>query len=317
MEKRKRQPNPIRTTLICSILILMTGTFLLSWYALRHSDEDDSSGKLMHPLTIQTGTDSPETLQERFDKLTITLKFGQKNERVTSRMIKNWVSIRNEGKTAEYAVQYPQVLAYAETLAHKYDTYEPQYELTTNAGETIRLENKSIGWQFDSEYAARQLEELIVKGESVTLDLTDKSESSMRWWTRAAADYDAGSLRGNVYAEVSLDDQYLWVYRNGVVILESSIVSGNPNDGHETPKGAFVVSEKKEHVKRSVSGDETEAAYWIGFDDGIAFCDAPGQSGFGGTVYLSDGSDGCILLSSDVAALLYEAAYANMPVYVY
>ena len=48
---------------------------------------------------------------------------------------------------------------------------------------------------------------------------------------------DLDDLSGS-YIEVSLDDQHLWLYKNGELITETDIVSGLPTEDHATYRGA-------------------------------------------------------------------------------
>ena len=116
----------------------------------------------------------------------------------------------------------------------------------------------------------------------------------------------------------------MWVYIDGELVLESSIVTGLPN----TTKWATNVgvgSILSKAANQTLRGDgfdgsryETPVDYWmpIGWD-GEGFHDAPWRGGFGGNIYFSNGSHGCLNLPPAVAGQLFDMIPYGAPVVVY
>ena len=168
----------------------------------------------------------------------------------------------------------------------------------------------------------KKLKSLILAQKSVSLDLTDNSKASNKWWLRIVSDYSQDKGYGDDYIEVSIDNQHMWVYKDGKTVLESDVITGNPNQDSATPTGAYRVLAKE--YKTVLKGQDsygndysTNVDYWIPFVEGIGFHDAVWQSAFGGYTYLSQGSNGCVNLPLDVAASLYDLAFEQMPVFIY
>ena len=59
---------------------------------------------------------------------------------------------------------------------------------------------------------------------------------------------------------------------------------------------------------------ESPVKYWMPFNGGIGLHDADWRSKFGGTIYQTNGSHGCINLPPKVAAQVYENAYKGIPI---
>ena len=59
---------------------------------------------------------------------------------------------------------------------------------------------------------------------------------------------------------------------------------------------------------------EEPVDYWMPFDGGIGFHDAPWRDAFGGDIYLTNGSHGCINLPPENAAVLYSIIDYNVPI---
>lgn len=258
-----------------------------------------------------------ESLAMELSEINIQLTIDNNTEKLSGSNILSLVDIQKNGEVWEYTVNEEKVHEYTDSLKKKYDTFVPSYSFTSSMGEEVTLKNSSVGWLFDSDYAAAMITEFINEKKSVRLDLTDKSDESQRWWTRLASDYEATRKKGTSYAEVSIDHQYMWLYKDGKVVLESPVVTGNPYTGNATPKGAFVIQEKASPTNLYGAGWTQPVDYWMAFNNDIGFHDATWQSEFGGTHYLVNGSHGCVNLPLDIAEKLYKYSYVYMPVYVY
>jgi hypothetical protein len=105
------------------------------------------------------------------------------------------------------------------------------------------------------------------------------------------------SPRGPVVVLVSLPQQTMHVYRNGILIGRTSVSSGTK--GHDTPPGVFNILEKKE-THRSKKYDNAPMPYmqrltWTGI--AMHSGQLPGYAA----------SHGCIRLPYDFSVLLYDA----------
>ena len=59
---------------------------------------------------------------------------------------------------------------------------------------------------------------------------------------------------------------------------------------------------------------ESHVDYWMPFNGGIGLHDASWRSKFGGTLYQTGGSHGCINLPPQKAPALYDLVYKGIPV---
>jgi hypothetical protein len=107
------------------------------------------------------------------------------------------------------------------------------------------------------------------------------------------------------FVEVSLSDQKLWLFKNGCLILETDVVTGNKKTGHLTPKGNYSVRHKtKDRVLR---GPDYAAfvRYWMPFYNGYGLHDADWRRSFGGTIWERSGSHGCVNMPVRNAPIVY------------
>lgn len=130
---------------------------------------------------------------------------------------------------------------------------------------------------------------------------------------------------GDTFVEVNITKQHLWFHKNGSVIMESDFVSGTETKSDRlTPSGAYYVYSKERNRvlrgQKKADGTyeyESPVSYWMPFNKGIGFHDASWRSTFGGQIYKTNGSHGCINLPSSFASRLYAQISVNTPVVVY
>ena len=119
---------------------------------------------------------------------------------------------------------------------------------------------------------------------------------------------------------VSIYRQKVTVIRNGKLIAQSDCVTGKENV-RDTRRRAFKVEYMQRN--RTLRGTNYKGVkyaqpveYWVRFYGNTGFHSASYRSSFGGTIYKTNGSNGCVNLPYDFAKTLYNNAYIGMPVYV-
>lgn len=252
--------------------------------------------------------------------MSIKFVFGYTEENVDIQTISTWVNTEKlDNGDYTLTANTDKITEYVKELAEKYNTVGKPKKFATNSGKVIDIKTGDYGWLLDNDYAVEELKKIVLEKKSVTLDLTDRSEESDKWWMRVAVGYDANGndYYGDTYAEVSIDKQHMWLYKEGQIVLETDVVTGNPNLGNDTPKGAFRIRYQEKNATLRGPGYATPVAYWMVFADDVGFHDATWQPAFGGELYYTNGSHGCVNMPLDQAGKLYDLIYRGMPVFVY
>ena len=140
--------------------------------------------------------------------------------------------------------------------------------------------------------------------------------------TREAPYYASGSTSnmayGGDYIEIDLDNQHLWLYRDGEMLVSCPIVSGCVARGDMTPTGIFAVDDRDTDCEVVGADFHMFTDYWIGFWGSYGIHDAPWRNGvFGGDIYLYDGSHGCANAPTYDTGLIYDYSYLGMKVIIY
>ena len=113
---------------------------------------------------------------------------------------------------------------------------------------------------------------------------------------------------------MDLATQHLYFYKDGKVIIDSPFVSGNVSKNYTTPPGLFELYYKQKD--RVLKGEDyaTPVKYWMPFNGGIGLHDADWRSKFGGTIYQTNGSHGCINMAYNDIATMYVMVPVRCPV---
>jgi hypothetical protein len=129
---------------------------------------------------------------------------------------------------------------------------------------------------------------------------------------------------GGTYVEADLSNQHVYYYENGQLILDTPCVSGTKYDSsRHTVLGLYSIYYKQRN--RTLQGPMVNGVpsytsfvnFWMPFYKGYGLHDASWRGSFGGTIYYSSGSHGCINLPYNAAATLYEHTEVGTPVIVF
>ena len=163
-----------------------------------------------------------------------------------------------------------------------------------------------------------------VKEREEVWDLLWDGETDEREPYFYSVQFNQGSGLGNTYIEANLSSQHVWIYVDGAMVCETDCVSGNTSLGRGTPTGVFQIMYKDTDVdlkgQQLANGQYSYIShvnYWMPFYGGCGFHDASWRSRFGGSIYKTDGSHGCINLPPSITPKFYGYVRTGMPVIVY
>lgn len=268
---------------------------------------DSDCYKKVQITSLDDGLNKLCETMNNYKDVTITYTFGEKTEVLTGAEIAQWVT---GSSGSEVLVDEEKAAAYVKTLADTYDTYGKPHAFRTTSGRDVSVSG-AYGWQINQAEETAALIAAIKTCESQTREPV---------YVHTAASREGNDF-GNTYVEVDLATQHLYLYENGARVLDTPFVSGNVAKGNGTPAGLFTLYYKQtDRVLRGAKQAdgtyeyETPVKYWMPFNGGIGLHDANWRSSFGGTIYKTGGSHGCINLPPKVAGTIYEHVYAGMPI---
>lgn len=236
--------------------------------------------------------------------VTVTYTFGDQTEVLSGETTHNWLSV-NADKTI--GLDRDQVAAYVKSLASKYNTAYKNKTLNTSYSQTVTISGGPYGWRINQSAETDELYNIIRSGESQTREPI---------YSQTAASHGPNDY-GNTYVEINLTAQHLFFYKDGKLLAETDFVSGSHAKGFDTPPGAYPLTYKERDAILKGEGYSSPVDYWMPFNGNIGMHDASWRSSFGGNIYKSNGSHGCINLPPSMAKTIYDNVYKGMPVLCY
>ncbi|MBR1693498.1 MAG: L,D-transpeptidase/peptidoglycan binding protein [Lachnospiraceae bacterium] len=196
---------------------------------------------------------------------------------------------------------------YVRQLAERFDTVKREREFLTTRGDTVVVPAGTYGNKLDQEKEKEYLMEALSAGRK------EQHEPiySQRAWGRGDNDI------GTTYIEVDLTNQMLYYYKRGSLILSANVVTGNTSKGNGTPqKACYVYFKQKNRVLRG-EDYETPVDYWMAVYGNIGIHDAKWRGRFGGSIYKTNGSHGCINTPYKEVSKLYGEVEVGTPVMIF
>lgn len=235
----------------------------------------------------------------------ITYDFGEQKEVVNAPVIKDWIVELADGT---FVIDDMRVTEYVESLAAKYDSFGLPVTFYTSIGTTESLSGGDYGWCIDQDATVVALLNALAEGYQGTMEPV---------YLFSAMSHENNGI-GFTYVEICISQQRMWCYQNGNLIVDTPVVTGNPNKGWGTPSGGvWAIDAKKRDAILEGEGYEEPVDYWMPFNDNIGIHDFQERYHFGGTIYLTNGSHGCVNTPYDAVQKIFEAVSIGTPVIVY
>lgn len=248
---------------------------------------------------------SPELIQARdtinkYISSNITYKFAGLTWNLDGAAIKDWVSVDS---SFQVIIDETKVRAYVEDLANAYTS-----SLGTNIVVCGGYDGNNHSWIIDSSQETPALINDIKSGQTITKNPI-YAQTSAAWYF---------SNVGYTFVEVDMTKQHVWFYKDGYLVVDGDVVTGNLSlDGCATPTGAYSIYSKQKDAVLTGPDYASPVNFWMPFTGNYGLHDAPWRSEFGGEIYKTNGSHGCVNLPYSVAKAIYDNGYVGVPVILY
>lgn len=266
----------------------------------------DKAGVYINPTVLDDNKELAHAVDSmnKYSKASITYQIGKSSEVLDASVYSDWMRLN---KNLKPVLSKRKVEEYVNTLAKKYNTCYMAKKLKTSYGKTVTIPLSHYGWKVDNEAEVNQIIDDIKAGKAVTRDLN---------YSMTANSHDGNDF-GDSYVEINLTAQHLFLYKKGKLVIETDFVSGNVSKGNATPTGAYGITYTEKNATLRGENYETPVTYWMPFAGNVGMHDAYWRSSFGGSIYKTAGSHGCINLPPSAAKVIFENVSKNYPVLVY
>lgn len=201
------------------------------------------------------------------------------------------------------------IRAWVEELASAYDTVDTVLEFQSTRGDVVEVKYVNYGTKLDVEAEISYLmEALTVRRQETENHIPAYIQEG---YARGLNDI------GGTYIEVDMTEQHMYYYMNGELVLDTNVVTGDTGRRRGTPEGInFVYSKQRNRILRG-PGYATPVKYWMPVVGNVGIHDADWRSKFGGEIYKTDGSHGCVNTPPEIMAQLYEMVEIGTPVIMF
>lgn len=270
---------------------------------------EDIDGMYLKPEKRQNDESMAETVRilNTCISTDLTYLFGEHTEKVDAQRIREWLSYDNDGNVE---LDEDAVRNFVTEMADKYDTANKPRTFQSHSGEEMTVSGGSYGWLMDQEATYDYLVDAIWAGNTGET-YAEYAQTAVSW---------SNSDLGDSYIEIDMGSQHVWLYMDGEEVVSTDCVTGLASDpSRKTPEGTYTLyyKESPSVLKGENNEYETKVTYWMPFNDGIGLHDASWRSSFGGTIYQTDGSHGCVNLPPAAAKEIYDRVYDGIPIICY
>ena len=266
----------------------------------------EEAGCYTSPEVLSTDEKLAKQQEEgnKFLNVTVTIDFADRQEVVNKDVMKDWLVVGEDGSLD---LSHEKAKAYVQELKYEYDTFGSSRQFTTAYGETITVSGGDYGWVIAPNDTTTKILDAIKSGESQTITPE---------YTYSAYRREKDEI-GNTYVEISLSRQHMWFFKDGQLLVSTDIVTGNHNRGWDTHTGVYAIMYKERDATLVGEGYNSSVTYWMPFYANTGIHDATWRSSFGGSIYMNNGSHGCINTPYDQAEKIFNNIEKGVPVVVY
>lgn len=122
---------------------------------------------------------------------------------------------------------------------------------------------------------------------------------------------------GNTYIEVDMGEQKLFYFEKGNCLLESDVVTGNAAKKYNTPQMVCFVNNKQKNRTLRGEGYASFVNFWMPIKGNYGIHDATWRGKFGGSIYKTAGSHGCVNMPYAKMKELFDMVEIGTPVVLY
>ena len=277
---------------------------------------DLASSKCYYDLEItkemQDDIDTYEKIRP-IQEQDIELKFGECSEKIDSAVASGFIR-RSDGdqiyigKDGNAQIDRNLVKAYIDSLALKYNTVGITRCFHCTSGRDVSILGGTYGNMLDRD---GELERLLGQ-----LEKQEKVSEEPLYKQKAVIQGNKDDI-GNTYIEVDMSAQELYYYENGVIKISTPVVTGNIQLKRGTPQGVNFVAVKQKNRTFHGANYISHVKLWMQVYKGIGIHDSSWRDDYGGDIYKTGGSHGCINTPYDKMLELYNDVEVGTPVVMF
>ena len=249
---------------------------------------------------------------ERFQDCGIVYRMGEEEIPVDASVVCDWIALDNNGcflfdESGGFQLKEDAIEDFVKALAAKYDTVGASRQFLSTRGDVVTVEGGLYGNKIDQEAEKAYLTQAFYAGKREVHEPVYTQEA----WKKGSEDI------GSTYIEIDMGEQKMYYYVDGVLTIDTPIVTGNTSRRMGTPSGVNFVYAKQENRILRGANYASHVDFWMPVKGNIGIHDAAWRGKFGGTIYQTNGSHGCINTPRAAMEQLFDMAEVGTPVVMF
>lgn len=255
---------------------------------------------------------------DEFQKLNIKYDLGDEIRQLTANELASFLQYdKKKGflfdDNGKLEINSTEIEAFIDNMYADYNTYKTDRKFfSISRNEWVSVPGVNYGTLIDNKAETKFLTELFLNN-----DINEIGEVLHIPEYKHTANVRGKNDIGDTYIEVDMTNQHLYYYEKAKLVFDTSVVTGNMRRGNDTPEGVNFVYQKQ--TNRILRGPNYASfvKYWMPVYKGIGIHDANWRDEFGGDIYMTNGSHGCVNVPSEKTAELFDMIEVGTPVIMY
>lgn len=244
----------------------------------------------------------------KYLKQKITYELGEETFTIPAEQLATLMLDDKSGNADTAAVQ-----KYVASLAAEYDNVGGHRNFVSLSGKEVSVSGGTYGWKIDQTAETAQL----------AADINSHKDVSRQPVFSVTGYGEYSRAMGDTYIDVDITQQKVRFYKKGDLVWSSDCVSGNKAAGRLTDIGTYyIINKVRNVVLRGYNNDGSEYAspvqYWMAINwNGEGFHDSNWRVNFGGNIWRTNGSHGCVNIPRQNMPEFYNMTEIGTPIVVH
>ncbi|MCR4787864.1 MAG: L,D-transpeptidase/peptidoglycan binding protein [Lachnospiraceae bacterium] len=249
---------------------------------------------------------------DEFQDRNIVYRFGEDTEIIDRSVASSFITTDGFGKFVldennDLIPDRSKMDEYVDSLAAKYDTYGTEREFRSTDSRIVKVSGGNYGNKIDTEAEKEYLYNAFINGINEEHEPVYEHEAPIK----------GRNDLGNTYIEIDLTKQRMYYYRNGIQEVATDIVTGCTANGHSTIRGTYYIYNHRQNTYLIGPDYRSYVRYWLGIFKGYGIHDASWRNKFGGEIYKTAGSHGCVNTPYENIKKMWEMVEDGTPVILF
>ncbi len=229
----------------------------------------------------------------------LTYRLGENDEIIDKDLYAQWLSVNESG---EVTVSDEGIQSFLNQLDNYYWIFETE--------EQAKAVDKAItAYLIDLDAEPARIKDVILNGKTEIVEPQSVKVEPVPVTLTSSIDSASGALTnsqgGSTYVLIDIASQSMFFWKNGELLVSTPVTTGTLGK-YDTPTGKFTLQGKSMNITLRGDGYASPVTYWLPFYQDYGIHDSSWRSNYGGSIYQTSGSHGCINTPFDAVSVIFN-----------